>query len=279
MEFVCLCLRIPKCGSASLAAALNAAFMGRQCFYLPHTLNLEGSLSALQNLRFHRTRARNLFRHYGTTDIGRVYGLIAKTAREGDFISGGHIDLPSVRQNIPRKVRAITIFREPVERCRSEYDYLHQGYFKKLPLSRFDASAKQQAAGRYSFRGYLDFLLDHADIYGNLATRYLGWDGEEELARFFARHIFHSGVLEEVETFARELGEKVGSPVPFPHDNATGRSHSTMTAGDRSRIERLCPHDFTIYEWRRSQLASTKSRAAMQPLRWPAALAENYSRS
>jgi len=279
VEFVCLCLRIPKCGSASLAAALHAAFTGRQCFYLPHTLNLEGPLSALQNLRFHRTRARNLFRHYGTTDIDRVYGLIAKTAREGDVISGGHIDLPSVRDNISRTVKAITIFREPVERCRSEYDYLNQGYFKKPPLSRFDASAKQRAAGRYSFGGYLDFLLEHVDVYGDLAARYLGWDGEEELAPYFARYVFHSGVLEEVETFARDLGEKIGRDVPFPHENATGRRRSTVAAGDRSRIERLFPRDVTLYEWQLSQLASTKSRAAARQPRRPTALAENYSRS
>jgi hypothetical protein len=259
MGFLYLCLRIPKCGSSSLAAAMSAAFSGRQIFYLPHTLNLEGTFSSLQNLRFHRTRARNLLRHYGTADIEKVYALIASRALLGDIITGGHIDFPSVRDNIPREVKAVTIFREPVERCRSEYEYLRHGYRKKTSLSRFDAAEKQKAAGRYGFRGYLDFLLEHPGAYGDLAARYLGWEGEEDLAPFFARHVFHSGVLERVDAFARGLAQKLGRPIPFPHENATERRvRSTVAQSERSRIERLSPRDFALYEWQLEQLPQSR---------------------
>jgi len=257
MDFLCLCLRIPKCGSASLADALAAAFRDRQKFYLPHTLNLEGELSALQDLRFHRTRARNLLCNYGTTDINKVFDYIKRRARDGDIIAGGHIDFPSVRHNLKRRVKMIALMRNPADRCRSEYEYLRQGYCKKPPLSRFDASAKQKAAGRYSFRGYLDFLLEYFELYHDLAARYVGWDGEENLSAFFADNVFHFGLLEYLDAFVSELGEKIGREVPFPHRNATAKASRTdIAATDRSRIERLCPTDFELYEWMLQRILS-----------------------
>ena len=52
MDFICVGIRIPKCGSTSLCNSLKSAFAGRRIFHLPHTLDLEGDLSPLQSLRF-----------------------------------------------------------------------------------------------------------------------------------------------------------------------------------------------------------------------------------
>jgi hypothetical protein len=264
MDFVCVCVRIPKCGSTSLAGSLKRAFAGRQIFYLPHTLNLEGNLSAFQHLRFCRTQAKNLFAHYRTGNIAKACQTIEVVARDGDLITGGHIDFTSVRENIRRPVKIITLLRNPVERCRSEYEYCRRAYFTKSCLSRFDAALKHQMAARYDFHGYVDFLLDHADAYGNLAARFIGWDGTRDLAAFFAQHVFHSGVLEQSGEFARGLARKTGAALFFPHENRSAKTGAKIRAAERAKIELLYPRDFQLYEWQLAQLASTRIRRSRE---------------
>jgi hypothetical protein len=265
MDFVCVCVRIPKCGSTSLTNSLNIAFAGRRIFYLPHTLNLEQDLSAFQHLRFLRTQAKNLLLRYRTGRIAKACKCIEKRASAGDLISGGHIDFASVREHIERPLKIITLFRNPIERCRSEYDYCRRAYFSKPCLSRFDATIKHQMAGRYSFPGYVDFLLDHANAYGNLAARYVGWDGHRNLGEFFARHVFHSGVLEDSSAFARGLARKMGTRLSFPHDNrGTKKSANAIGPVERAKIEMLYPRDFQLYEWQLAQCDEEPSTARDQ---------------
>jgi hypothetical protein len=254
MDFICVGIRIPKCGSTSLSRILNLAFSHRKLFHLPHTLNLEGALSVAQAVRFRRSQAQNLFRHYRTFDIAKACARIDRWALDGDLILGGHIDFPFVRDHIARPVKMITLFREPGARCRSEYDYCRARYREKSVLSRLDATIKHRMAARYSFDAYLDFLLEHANSYGNLASRYVGWDGRESLDRFFERSVFHSGVLEQSETFARTLAAKMNVPLWFPHENRTKAATTALNAAQRAKIEQLYPRDFQLYEWQLATL-------------------------
>lgn len=249
MDFVCVCVRIPKCGSTSLTNSLKAAFAGRNVFHLPHTVDFEGEVSRFQRLRFRRSQARSLRVHYQTTDILEACRAIGRLAADGDLISGGHIDFPSVRAHVGRPVKMITLLREPLARCRSEYNYCRQAYQKKAAISRFDMTIKHRMAGRFSFAGYLDFLLDHAEIYGNLAARYIGWNGREPLEDYFSHHVFHAGVLEDSLGFTQGLARKMGMPVRFPHENKTMLHVASAGAAERAKIERLYPLDLELYEW------------------------------
>jgi len=266
MDFVFVGVRIPKCGSTSLSHILKSAFAGRRIFHLPHTLNLEGELSRVQALRFRRSQAQNLFEHYRTFDIAKAYSIIGKDALDGDLVLGGHVDFPSVRNAIGRPVKMITLFRDPAARCRSEYDYCRTGYRVKSPLSRLDSTIKHRMAARLNFEGYLDFLLEHAESYGNLAARYVGWDWHEPLEGFFRRSVFHSGVLELSEIFARGLSRKLGRPLAFPHENRTASSATPIGAAERSKIERLYPRDFLLYEWQLSAIVNERRQAFQK--RW-----------
>ena len=255
MDFICVGIRIPKCGSTSLSRILKCAFSDRTIFHLPHTLSLEGELSCAQALRFRRSQTQSLFRHYRTFDIAKACARIDRWALDGDLILGGHIDFSFVRSCIPRPMKIITLFREPGARCRSEYDYCRAGYRGKSAISRFDSTIKHRMAARYSFDGYLDFLFDHASSYGNLAARYVGWDGEERLNQFFDRAVFHSGVLERSDVFARDLAVKMRMPLEFPHENPTGTPAIELNAVQRAKIERLYERDFMLYEWQLTELA------------------------
>jgi hypothetical protein len=242
-------VRIPKCGSTSLTNSLKAAFAGRNIFHLPHTVDFEGEFSCFQRLRFRRSQARSLRGHYQTTDIVEACRHIGRRAADGDLISGGHIDFPSIRTHISRPVKMITLLRDPLARCRSEYNYCRQAYRNKAPISRIDMTIKHRIAGRFSFPGYLDFLLEHAEIYGNLAARYIGWNGRQPLEDYFARHVFHAGVLEDSLGFALGLARKMGMPVRFPHENKTTLRIASVGAAERAKIERLYPLDLELYEW------------------------------
>jgi hypothetical protein len=254
MDSLLVCIRVPKSGSASLMRGLEQAFADRHIFYLPDTLNLDGRLSRLQNLRYLRSRSQNLFRHYRTFNIARVYRRIADEGRPGDLISGGHIDFRTAEANIARNLRSIGMLRDPVARVSSEYRYLRRGYFRKPVFNRFDAGVLHRAAGRYDFDGFLDFLHHRRELYGNIASQYIGWDGTEGLSAFFTRTVFHCGVLEESERFARELSEKLGRAFVLPHDNRTsGVREEPVSASQRARIEQVYARDIVLYEWARAR--------------------------
>jgi hypothetical protein len=254
MDFLCVCVRIPKCGSTSLANMLSDAFSGRQMFYMPHTLNPDTATSIFQELRFIRSRSRNLFRLYKTLSLRKAFQIIAERAHDGDLINGGHIDFPTVKKNISRKAKMITLMREPAARCRSEYEYCRDGYLKRGHLQRFDSGARHKAAAEYSFDGFLDYLNDRRDHLGDVATHYIGWDGAEDLETFHEANVFHSGVLEEVERFEDGLSEKMGRTVRMPRNNfGQSECEVEVTREQRSKIENIYPRDFQLYEWQRAR--------------------------
>ncbi|MBI3678691.1 MAG: sulfotransferase family 2 domain-containing protein [Proteobacteria bacterium] len=254
-DFLCVSIRIPKSGSSSLARVLEQAFADRRIFFLPHTLDRDGELSALQRARFLRSRVQNLFRHYRAITIATAFDRIEKEARGGDLISGGHVDFLTLRANIARPLKIITLFREPVARALSEYNYSRESYQKKHFLGRIDAAILPKAAGRYSFEGYLDYLLEHRHIYGDVASRYVGWNGTEPIGDFFANHVFHAGILEDANSFVHGLSEKMGRAVSFPHENRTEQvSAESVSRAERSRIEKLFARDFEIYAWQKARV-------------------------
>ena len=249
-SFLLLCLRVPKSGSRSLQAALESAYPLTRSFYLPNTLDLDGQLSRLQRVRFRRAQLRNLLRGYGTLSVDGALRVINRHAMPGDLLSGGHIDFRSVFRCLTRELKIITILRNPYDRCRSDYYYGRRNYLRKSALARFDSGAIQRVAASRGFESFLDFLLDHRHIYGDIAATYLGLAPWCDIRKFFGRHVFHAGVLERCEHFAQVLGEKMGAQVDFPHLNDSGSAHHVpLPASAKRKIERLYPRDFEVYEY------------------------------
>ena len=126
---------------------------------------------------------------------------------------------------------------------------MRRNQLRKPLLRRFDASVLHKAAGRYNFDSYLDYLFDHRAIYGDIACHYLGWDGTEKLAQYFARHVFHCGVLERSEAFAAGLSAKLGRPFAMPHENREPSLRPKITSAQRSKLERIYGGDMVLYDW------------------------------
>jgi hypothetical protein len=254
-DAIYVAVRIPKSGSESLAELLRAAFAPSHRFYLPNTYDADGRLSSLQRLRFLRSRARNLMQRYRSIDIHDAYEAIEEKARGGDLIEGGHIDFPTVRANIGRELRMITLLRDPAQRSLSEYNYARQVYERRHPLRRFTVALISRIAGTRDYDGFLDFMEKNHAVYGDIASRYIGWDGVENLSSYFARSVFHAGVLEERDRFARGLSEKLGTALAFPHQNQTVlKSETAITPAQQARIARVYPRDMMLYDWARAHL-------------------------
>ena len=254
MDFICVSVRVPKSGSSSLSRLLADAFAGHRTFYLYDTFNADILASAFQRMRYRRSLARNLFRRYGTADQAKVYETILKEAMNGDLIDGGHIDFLSVTANVKRPLKQITLLRDPVERSRSEYNYALQSARSKNFFSRIDTGLMPKAAHTRDFDGFLDFLLEYRDAYNNLACRYIGWNGTDDLGDYFARNVFHAGVLEESDRFAAGLSKKMGKRLEFPHRNRVeSESAGEVTRARRRKIEQIYPLDFKLYEWVRER--------------------------
>lgn len=249
-EHLLLCLRIPKSGSCSLERALARTLAGRKNFYVPNTLELDGRLSRLQHLRFRRSQARNLMAHYKTRSLGHALRHIDRESTPGDLLIGGHADFRTLSHHLSTPLKIVTILRNPSDRCRSEYHYSRCNFLRKSPLTRIDSGVLPRMAAKSDFESYIDFLFDHREIYGNIATAYLGLQPWDEIGRFFQRHIFHAGVLEENAVFSRVLGEKLGAEIQFPHLNVSGSSeHVAIGTRTRRKIELLYARDFEIYEF------------------------------
>ena len=244
-----LCVRVPKSGSASLMRGLELALGSEHIFYLPNTLDLDGQVSRLHRLRFWRARFQNLFRHYRHFGMRAACERIAREATRGDLVMGGHIDFRTAQASIARPLKVITLLREPAARARSEYDYLRRNYLRKPPLNRFDASVLHKAAGRYDFNSFLDFLSAHQIVYGDIACRYMGWDGVEDLPAFFSSNVFHCGVLERSDEYALRLAEKLGKPFSLPHENREIAVRAPLTLVQRAKLERLYARDMALYQW------------------------------
>lgn len=264
--FLFLCIRIPKSGSSSLQKLLEQAFADQYIFSLPNTLELDGRISPFQHLRFRRSQMRNTTKNFLTPSLSRAFSRVNRLAQPGNLLTGGHIDFRSVEHKMRHRVKIITILRNPYDRCRSEYLYARAAQLRKKYLEQFDSSIAPKIAAKYDFDGYLDFLLDHREIYRDIANSYLGISAADDVPEFFLKNVFHCGVLERSAEYARTLGEKLNRKIEFPHLNRTdSREKVSFTLSAKAKIETLYARDFQIYEWQYAGMPNLVRRRGEMP--------------
>lgn len=255
-------VRIPKSASTTLSALARQAFPTARQFFVPNTLDLDGELSAWQRLRHWRHALRHNASQYEVLQQSLAFARISQSIKPGDLVGGGHADFDTCRRALGPTLKFLTVVRNPTTRVISEYAYARAGHKRKPWLSRFDASLTAKAAARYDLEGYVRFLYDRADVYGNLACRYIGLKPGTDMATHIATHAFQIGTVDNMALFARELCRKTGTAASTPHLNATIRKVDHLpTPRERSFIEQLYARDFELYEHclrREAQLTATR---------------------
>jgi hypothetical protein len=241
------CIRVPKSGSKSLSKIVAEAFPNRASFYLPDTLRREARISRWQAFRLWRSQAQNLSKHWGVLSLDKALAKIDAAAAPGDLLIGGHFDQPTVAAGLSRPVRSIVLLRDPADRARSDDNYARQGFLKKKPWQRFDAHLTAQAAGRYGFEGFLDYQLEHPEVFADLACAFLGWREGTGIETVLPT-IVCWGVLEQADAFAARMSDLAGRPLTFGQSNATRQVEVLdISAAERRKIERLYARDLELY--------------------------------
>jgi hypothetical protein len=106
-----------------------------------------------------------------------------------------------------------------------------------------------RSAGRYSFAGFVDFLMERRLVYGNIACRYLGIANPAAIKQHFADHMHHIGRVEDPQSFAAGFKKKSGRDVPLPHENRTKRiTTGTVTQAERGKLMQIYEDDCCLYE-------------------------------
>ena len=240
-------IRVPKSASTSLSQMVQQAFDGRRFFELPTLLMRDTGNSPMQRFRARRSQSRHLLRTYKATSVATAIQTIEQQGADGDVIGGGHIDHTTFAQ-FACPVRYVVLFRDPVARLVSEYNYSRAGYFKKLPWLRFDASVKAKLAAHYSLAGYAQALAERSGMFANTAAQFMGIHAVEEIAPRFQDDVFQAGVIEELDTFREGLAAKTGNDVPAIHDYRTDKITETdVGPRTRSMLEELFAVDYEIY--------------------------------
>lgn len=242
------CVRVPKSGSKSLLLMLGEAFAGRRIFYLPDTLRPETALSAWQRMRLWRSQRQNLMQKLGTVSLEDAFAKIEAKGRPGDLIAGGHSDQGLVRARLSRPVRCVTLLRDPARRALSDYNYARAGYLKKKPWQRFDAHLLARVAATRDFAGFLDFQLDHAEVFADPAAAFLGWRRDQPLGAWRAGNLWDWATLETAEKLSARIAQRLDRPAIFGRHNRTEAGRSEITAEEQRRIERLCARDYELFE-------------------------------
>jgi hypothetical protein len=260
-------IRTPKSASTTLATLAAHACVGGRTFMLPNTLDLEGEISAFQRLRYARHAMRLNHRHHRLLRTADVYAAIDRDAKPGDLISGGHIDFDTCRRNLKQKVKMIALIRNPVDRSLSEYAYARAAFRRKRSWMKLSTSLLTRIAGRYSYEGYLDFLIEHGSLFGNIACKYLGIAPHASFEEHFAKHAYHFGTVDNLRAFAQSLGCKTGRNIPLDHLNRSSvPTDRVLTRATFAKLERLYATDFEVYEWCRKRENTTLARANKAPV-------------
>lgn len=250
-DFALACIRIPKSGSSTLTRELESCPTLGQRHRLFTTLDPDARVSLFQRARLARSQVKSTVRSRHGLTMASAYRAINAQIRPGNLITGGHFDVLTILRNVQHKIKFVTLLRNPASRCLSEYNYARDAYLHKHPVMRFDAGLRAKIAARHSFDGYIDFLIEHREAYGNISAQFLGLRSRGDISVFERQSVFHWGTLENHARERLQLHIKLKSPVlpdAIFSNRTMRRSVDSPSPAQMSRLHDLYPLDFEIWE-------------------------------
>ncbi len=251
-------IRIPKSGSTSLEAALTKALGPKRTWKIPGAIGPDSQVSIIEKIRALRKTHRRMYKSYKTIRASRMWNIINRESVDGDILAG-HLSINEFLIT-NAKIKRITFLREPVAQFISGYRWLQAGYSKRGLLRSIYHSGRLYASSR-SLDYYIDFLLDHAPLFSNPATRFItGSPEHQDSYRHLKMNFWLWGLLEHISEFCAKFEIETGLPLIFPHLNKNAIDRMPDVSGKQlDRISQIISSDLVLYSKIREDIVSSKT--------------------
>ena len=121
-------IRVPKCGSTSLAKMITKSMPNSKVFYIS-SAGIElareenQNISFLEHFRLLKKTTRSIWKRHKCLTFDSVWYKTNKTIKENDIIHG-HLTIDAIKLNAINK-RLITVIRDPYDRMLSDLSLIH----------------------------------------------------------------------------------------------------------------------------------------------------------
>ena len=244
-------IRVPKCGSTSLAKMFIDSFPNSNNFSI-YSANYElmkedgNQISFIEKCRILKNTQKRNWKNYKSLSFQSVWEKTNQSIKDGDIIHG-HLTIDSVRLQNTNK-RLITLIRDPYKRMLSDYNYSKNAYKnKKSPLKKYNK--RLYISANYSLEGYISYLKETQPIFGRYISRFvIGKENVKDNLEFMNKNYFSNGLLEKIDLFIEDFYKKTNVRLVQRKANITrNKEKFDLSQSERLAISKFCEEDIALY--------------------------------
>ena len=244
-------IRVPKCGSTSLARMFTESFPNSNSFSI-YSANYQlmneddNKISFIEKCRILKNTQKRNWKNHRSLSFKSVWEKTNQLIKDGDIIHG-HLTIDSIRLQNTNK-RLITLIRDPYERMLSDYNYSKNAYKnKKSPLKKFNK--RSFIAANYSLEGYISYLSENQPIFGRYISRFvIGKENVRDNLEFMNKNYFSYGLLEKMDSFIEDFYKKTNVKLVQRIANVTkNKKKFDLSQSERLAISKFCEEDIDLY--------------------------------
>ncbi len=259
-------IRVPKCGSTSLARMFESALPNSKVFYissagieLPKESNQ--NISTIEKIRVLKNTTKSIWKKHKCLTFEGVWKKTNKKIQENDIIHG-HLTIDAIQLHSIQK-RIISVARDPFDRMLSEYNYFRTSYLKKNFITK-KFKNKLYAAGNFSFEGFISYLMENEPVYGRYISRFLiGKHKMNDPIKFIEENYFAYGILERIDLFINDFYSKSGVKLTPKKTNITKQKKlNSLSINEKKIIEKFCEEDINLYQKLKNQIERNEKRSS-----------------
>lgn len=251
IDHIYVVIRVPKCGSTSLARMFLDSFPNSNYFSI-YSSNYElmkenrHHIPLIEKLRILKNTHKRNWRNYKSLSFESVWEKTNQSIKDGDIIHG-HLTIDSIELENTNK-RLVTLIRDPYERMLSDYNYSKNSYrSKKSPIKRYNK--RLYVSANYSLEGYISYLKETQPVFGRYMSRFvIGKESVSNNLEFMNRNYFSYGLLERMDLFIEDFYKKTNVRLMQRNANITkNKKKFELSQSEKLAISKFCEEDIDLY--------------------------------